>query len=527
MSLNKKFKENWLKILDFNAKIIEKKDFNKDLIKVRIPTTPLEINASLLNILVSKFYPNFVNDKEHVLDIIISNDKKIIKEIYLHLIDKNGNHYQVKKIERNIYTLKDQDLNNFEEIFNNFQNILREKEGITISGLRLYTEDAINLINSLINAIDTVDIKTYLNHLCHTFYKILGKDMFYIYPEPSFIIFFKKLLKFLNFIESSKIFTAIYGLFPKFNISITFALKELLFSILIEKSASNNKKNEIKIEDMYEFDINILEEPEIDYDLKEINPKEFLKKLNRKYNLNNSYYFNLEQFLNYINDLIESDFPLNQGRFSLLLQKLLYGYKSYEINWYSYPRPIVYNFFVKFFSRLVGFNINLKKISYWAIPELFINIFNSLWGLSNKIVILLTDVESISRDKRNNHPFLKEAFSNAYLLEFFNGKLTKIQLLDKSDIFIDNQLNSLEIIRNRLSSKLGYISSVFSIDKHLINLIIKNFLFNMSRFNPFSKLKTLKKFKNPIFFNIYPNISLFQKLKIRKLLPIIIDKFEF
>ncbi|GAI49034.1 unnamed protein product, partial [marine sediment metagenome] len=78
MSINEIFKENWLKILDFNAKIGEKKYLDKSLIKVRIPITPLEIDPALLYKLVLYIYPDFVNDKQHVLDIIISNDRKKI-----------------------------------------------------------------------------------------------------------------------------------------------------------------------------------------------------------------------------------------------------------------------------------------------------------------------------------------------------------------------------------------------------------------------------------------------------------------
>ncbi|MCK4238323.1 MAG: hypothetical protein KAX33_04315, partial [Candidatus Lokiarchaeota archaeon] len=220
-------------------------------------------------------------------------------------------------------------------------------------------------------------------------------------------------------------------------------------------------------------------------------------------------------------DLIESDFPFEQGRFSLLLQKLLYAYKSYEINWHSYPRPIIYNFFIKFFSRLVGYNVNLKKLSYWAIPELICNIHNSLLGLSNKIIIIFTNLESSNKGKSNKQ------VSNAYLIETFNGKLKKISLLDKSDVISGNQLNSLSDIRNRLSSKIGYISSVINIDKSLLKLVVQNFFLNLNRFNPFAKLITIRKFQNQNYFNIYPKNTLVQKLKIKNLLPILIDKYEF
>jgi len=508
MSLNEIFKENWLKILDFNAKIGEKKYLDKSLKKVRIPITPLEIDPALLYKLVSYIYPDFVNDKQHVLDIIISNDRKKIKKIYLHLTYKNGNHYQVKKIDQNNESLEDQDFNNLGVIFNKFQNSLREKEGITISGLRIYTEKAIDKINSLTSSINSIDLKTYLNNLCQIFCNLINKNMLYIYPEPSFMTFLKRLVRYLNFIDYSKIFTSIFEELPEVNSGIILAQENLYLLILIRKLNSN-------------INIKLLDLEGFNYDFNEINKKTFLKKITKKFKLKSSYYFNFQQLLHFLNDLIESDFPLEQGRFSLLLQKLLYAYKSYEINWHSYPRPIIYNFFIKFFSRLVGYNVNLKKLSYWAMPDLIIDVQNSLLGLSSKIIIIFTNLESTNKGKSNKQ------VSNAYLIETFNGKLKKISLLDKSDVISDNQLNSLSNIRNILSSKFGYISSVISIDKSLIKSIIQNFLLNLNRFNPYSKLITIRKFQNQKYFNIYPKNTLVQKLKIRNLLPILIDKYEF
>lgn len=508
MSINEIFKENWLKILDFNAKIGEKKYLDKSLIKVRIPITPLEIDPALLYKLVSYIYPDFVNDKQHVLDIIISDDRKKIEKSYLHLTYKNGNHYKVKKIDLNNESLVDQDFKNFGVIFNKFQNNLREKEGITISGLRIYTEKAIDKINSLTSSINSIDLKTYLTNLCQIFYNLINKNMLYIYPEPSFITFLKRLVRYLNFIDSSKIFTSIFEVLPEFNSGIILAQENLYLLILIRKFSSN-------------LNIKLLDLEGFNYDFNAINKKTFLKKITKKFKLKSTYYFNFQQLLHFLNDLIESDFPFEQGRFSLLLQKLLYAYKSYEINWHSYPRPIIYNFFIKFFSRLVGYNVNLKKLSYWAIPELICNIHNSLLGLSNKIIIIFTNLESSNKGKSNKQ------VSNAYLIETFNGKLKKISLLDKSDVISGNQLNSLSDIRNRLSSKIGYISSVINIDKSLLKLVGQNFFLNLNRFNPFAKLITIRKFQNQNYFNIYPKNTLVQKLKIKNLLPILIDKYEF
>jgi len=231
--------------------------------------------------------------------------------------------------------------------------------------------------------------------------------------------------------------------------------------------------------------------------------------------------------LSFISDLIESDFPFEQDRLSLLIQKLLYAYKSYDIKWFSYPTPISYNFFVRFFSRLVGFNINLKKISYWAIPGFFTSAQNSLMGLYNKIIMIFTDKTLIQKNLKESRDFLTESYISAYLIESLNGKIILIQKLDKGNVLKEDQFNTLQEIRERLSLKFGYISYVISIDKTLISMIINNFFLNLNRFNPFAKLMTLRKLKNRYYLNFYPKSSVYQKVKVRKLLPILIDKHEF
>jgi len=72
--INKNFKDNWLKILRFNTnrEILEDPENVKEYF--RIPLTPISINANLLYQFFELLYPKFINDQQHILDIILMDN---------------------------------------------------------------------------------------------------------------------------------------------------------------------------------------------------------------------------------------------------------------------------------------------------------------------------------------------------------------------------------------------------------------------------------------------------------------------
>ncbi|MCK4779797.1 MAG: hypothetical protein KAT57_06405, partial [Candidatus Lokiarchaeota archaeon] len=70
--INKEFKNNWLKILNFNEnrEILEEPEKTKDY--VRIPLSPIKLNANILFHFFELLYPRFINDQQNILDIVIS-----------------------------------------------------------------------------------------------------------------------------------------------------------------------------------------------------------------------------------------------------------------------------------------------------------------------------------------------------------------------------------------------------------------------------------------------------------------------
>ncbi|GAG89105.1 unnamed protein product, partial [marine sediment metagenome] len=69
---NEDLRKNWLDILKFNSKvsIVENPRILDE--KVRIPLTPIQIDAFLLYNLFAILYPQFINEQHNILDIIVS-----------------------------------------------------------------------------------------------------------------------------------------------------------------------------------------------------------------------------------------------------------------------------------------------------------------------------------------------------------------------------------------------------------------------------------------------------------------------
>jgi len=181
--------------------------------------------------------------------------------------------------------------------------------------------------------------------------------------------------------------------------------------------------------------------------------------------------------------------------------------------------------------RLFRFNLNLKKLSHWTIPQLVFNSIYSNFGLNSKILIITT---SIVKKNFNKVEYVKNAFKFALLFEIENRKLISITPISKQDLFSELKINSLDVIRANVSDKYGFVSAVINIDKFLISEIIGNFSSEVAKFKLFSKFKAFKLFRKDYYFNMYPEIPQFKIIKekgmkafFKLILPVLIDKHEF
>ena len=524
--MNKKFAENWLKILEFNNNVEILEDSNLMAQKVRIPLTPIEIKTNLLYYLFELLYPKFINDQQNILDIIISNDGNEVLKVILYKTKVVGIHETLQNLPNNIidFQLKHvKSLDEFDEQFNRIQTTLISKTGIGISSVRIFKEGAIDIINNYCQNIEKVSFFEFLNKFFDSFQELFEKRLFYIYPKPNIYKFFEEGIKLLNKIKITTILQIINEIFLEFNTA--FVLKSEKFSLILNFIKEQPKNNDSEIT----FNIYTFEDLAIN--INKLSIEESLHIIQRKLNTNNVYFLSQNSLLNLLSAFFELDIPIEQDRFKLLLQKLLFGFRSFENTWYMIPRPKVYNSLNRFLVRLLGFNINFKKLSHWAIPDLFFNLFDSYFGLNYRLLLIFT---SLTKNNMKKADYINHAFENALLMEVENKRLVSITPIDKTEFMLDNIINKLDTIHANISAKYGYISAVMNMDKSLLNRIIGSFGIKLSKYRPFSKSGAYKMLKKEQYFNIYPELPPYKLIKqsgmislLKIILPIIIDKHEF
>ena len=236
---------------------------------------------------------------------------------------------------------------------------------------------------------------------------------------------------------------------------------------------------------------------------------------------------NIDQnaFLLFLLELFEAEMPPNKEKLKLLFQKVLYGIRSYDLYWNMFPKPKVNNILLRFLIRLLGINLNLKKLSHWAIPDFLFDLGDTYIGLNANLLLVLTD---------NNKDNSKQTSTVLILFRIENGSIKKLDHINDQELITKINQQSLESVRLVISEQFGFISNVLMVDKHLVKTILNAFLIDFHKISIFSLLKVIKLFKNPRYFQLYPKIPPFTLLKkkrsiflLKDLLSIVIDKHDF
>lgn len=524
--INQPIKDNWLKILDFNSKIDLRDDSKLKEVEIRIPLTPIKINAYILYHFFKVLYPKFINDQQNILDMIISDDGKELNALYLYETQKAGIHESIEKIPLNLVKYQHKYLKDFDKIFDKVQGDLIKKKQVRISSIRLFKQSAIDILNEYCVDIEEVPINSFLERFLDLIQKLIEQDLFLIYPEPIIYKFLKELIYFLKDIRLKNLFSFIYDSLPKFNISFLVNSEDLNLILHLQKKSYNFDESYLRINLMTPNDLKI--------DIDNLNVKEALDLIQEKLKVEKLYYFKQNNIISLLSDLFELIIPPKKQNLEFIIQKLLFGYRSFENDWFMIPRPIIYNHLVRFILRLFGLNLNLKKLSHWAIPDLIFNFLDSYFGLNSKVLFILTDISKHKKLNLKKIEYLKAASEIAFLIEIENSTLVKLLPIQKREIFSDASNDSLDSLRLKFTETFDFLSAVITIDKSLIRSLVENFIFKHSKLALFSKLRVLKMIKKKHYFDMYPEFppyKLIKKKRVFSLLklytPILIDKHEF
>ncbi|MFX1394404.1 MAG: hypothetical protein ACFFAH_12630 [Promethearchaeota archaeon] len=525
--INDNFKNNWLKILNYNSNV-EFFEESKKLKKiVRIPLTPIKTDAFVIYYLFELLYPRFINDRQNILDVVISESGDEILKLILYETKKAGIHESLQILPKELIKFQfNNDLNDINEFFNVAQSVLIEKKNIRISSIRIFKQNAIDNINNFYIGIDDLNFSEFLLRFFDLIQNILEQNLFLIYPEPNIYNFLKNLIAFLNGIKFSNVFKFITEKLENFNVSIVLNSEKLILILKIQKIKSHSEKSDLifKLYTPGELDIPVDGLPIIN----------LLTKIKIRLKSEKVFFVNQNHLLSLLFEIFALEFPPKIENLKFYFQKVLFGFRSFENYWYMTPRPKIYNTLRRFIIRLLGTNINLKKISHWAVPELIPNLIVSNFGLNSKILFIFTNISKFNKSKLKRLDYLKRVFDYALLIELENSRLKRIIPINTVDIFTNETISNLQTIRLQISENYGFVSSVILIDELLIKEVLNNFTSNLTKFKPFSSLKAIKMLKNKNIFNIYPDIPIYNlimnngvKSLSKLVLPILIDKHEF
>lgn len=526
--INKKFRENWIKMLDFNSNIDrgDKTKLTED--KIRIPLTPLEINPYLLYYLFEIIYPKFINSQQNILDIIISDDGRNILKLYLYKTRKAGIHESLEILPLDAIKLHKKDFENIDKFYTRILDGLIKKKKGRVSSIRIFKEQAINHINQYCLDIEDLPLDVLLIRFLDLIQELIDRNVFIIYPEPQIFKFLKDIINFLNGYSLNNFFKIVYSYLPEFNISFIFGSETLTFILHLQKIfISKSEEPFLRLKLLIPEDLGI--------SIERLRENEILELVKERLQTDQSYYIYQHDVISLLTEVSNLSANIKKENALLIIQKLLFGYRSFEKLWFLKPKPVIYNNLLRFLTRLIGFNVNLRKISHWAIPELISSLFDSWFGLNSKILVILTDNQQSKNLNLKNFNYLKEVSEYILLFEIENKTLVKINSINKKELFNNNkEIESLESIRHILSEKFGFLSTIIIIDRQLVQDLIKHFIFERTKYSPLSKIKTLKMLKKQKFFFLFPELPPYKLLKrkgtisfIKLVLPILIDKHEF
>ncbi|MFX1497537.1 MAG: hypothetical protein ACFFBH_08425 [Promethearchaeota archaeon] len=508
--INNYFQNNWKKILNFNSKInlVENPEDLSE--QVRIPFTPINIEGYLLYYLFNLLYPKFINDQQNILDLIISDydiENKILA-IYLYITKNAGIHESVELLPKDLFKVDQSDLKDLDNLYNKIQSQILEQKQIKVSLIRIFKKRGIDLINTYCSNLEKTPNLDFIIFFLDLFQKLIQEDLIYLLPEPNILSFFKGIFNIFSNFKVSQLGQLIKILLPDFITTVVFHSEELTFLSIINKT--NNSEISIDLKTINELNLELTDHLS----------KDRLQIIQKKCNSESIFSFRQEQLLELFLELVDLQFPIKKEYFKLMLQKIIFGIRSFEIHWNLLPRPKIYNTLIRFLLRLIGLNINFKKFSHWAIPDFLFNIFDTYFGLNSNVLIILTD---------DNKIFTK----NFLMLEIYNSSLIKTRLIDNSE-FSKNKIESLEPIKYHILEKYGCFPIIIKVDKALIQKIMRCFFFKYYKIKPLSLLSIVKMIKKDEFFQITPKLPPYQLLKrkgpfslLKLLLSIVIDKHEF
>lgn len=513
-----------------------------------IPFFPIEIDADTFHKLWLEFSPFFMNTNTNAVEIVITGEN-LIKAAYLHRANKQG--MLIDLIELNIEELPALFLSQdtVEDTYKTLRTYCKKNQKVDIGNLRVISELLLNnLEHEYRKYTETKEFKrTRLSEMVASYIDIIlehrAQDNLICYPPSPIILLWegfasifkdknptiKDLVRFCN--------TAI----PKVSYTLSLQSPENSVSYFIQPKLGPQSITYLELPKLLRTQQNhVAQRQQILTHCK--------KTCNTRYN----FLVHVPSFRKLLEDLVQSPPPImNMGRQSYLLQQWLYFYRNIGSCWDSYPRPVVFLEQLRYWIYSLGLRFNLRKLSYWVIPDFLQYLQNRNFGLNGKVLVL-------SSPSIDNLTFKSPSIRKlkGFLLLFDQGSLVQVQSIDnnallqkmakiRSDLILQthsssnkniSELDVLSEIRMRFSDSWGYISKVVWVANSLPRAVGHAFWKFHSNFPlPFFYIRKIfrlvKNPKNLLLVPENPNMNRFQKswtfAALKHIAPIITDQHDF
>ncbi|OLS12348.1 MAG: hypothetical protein RBG13Loki_3997 [Promethearchaeota archaeon CR_4] len=262
---------------------------------------------------------------------------------------------------------------------------------------------------------------------------------------------------------------------------------------------------------------------------------EFLRQERVRLNVGHIIYFQLREMLDFFNDVIITPIPITNARWKSIGQRGLYFLKNYGESWVTYPPPRIINTFFRFFTRFLGYNYNIWKLSYWYAPSVILNLLVESTGGSGTILCLYRSRTKNGR-KKNLTGFTIRIESAAITgIESTDPQFVKS--LQENGKNIDLTPEKARDVFYKGQQTYPNLTNVLFISEEFFDQLLRKLLGQFLSLSPLKLVnasRTLSRLRDPRNFYMYPETVGFQYLRkiggfklLRWISRLFFDRYEF
>lgn len=550
-TIRNNLKEYIQKIAEWNQnQITPNVESEKDSLNF-IPFLPIELNTYELNHLWPLFGNLFVNLEGGIL-IFLTDSKLVPEEAYFLKLNDRGNVTQLIEIELNQIPVQIQGNVALDENFDRLKSWIKTQYNADLGNLILISNQIIDELLK-IHQIKTQDPQsTDLLGLIAEYFVLISQSYsnneIAIYPVPRILHFIQSISHMITNINRKDFVNLLKELLPEVQSTLSFQLNQIVIPFKLKIQNGNILLNRIAMDkdtpnlnEMYKF------------------RKEWLKRIRLQEKCPQNLIIDLNAAHQILVDVFESDYPLTPNRFKLLLQKIIFGYKSRGELWDLDPWPLIYYPMFRFITYILGYRVNLNKLSHWSIPETMEIFSSKVFGMNAHLILLLgedLDFSQVITDQSKNT-------IQAYSIEIRNRSISKIEAISSEimeklnhtqrEIAVKEQEGQLaqnkqqkiknvdiqQILTNfriQLTNEIGFVDSVLFARKSLLKAFSHDLYTELlgRRVPPLLKLKKYQKQINAGGICIVPQNKYFDQDEFKKpdkilklIIALLVDQREY